>query len=115
MSRLIALLVAGSTCLTVAACVSQRDDGHEAGPPPRCEDTLSMSVPTEVALRAARSGCLGEEGELTKYVTTTMHCTDGRVLHWNEAGWGYDRGTWHPPELNQTVPVPPAERSRCES
>jgi hypothetical protein len=110
-----ALLVAGGMCLTIAACVSQRDDGDEAsGSTPRCEDTVSTKVSTEVALRAARSGCLDEEGQPTRYDTTTVHCADGRVLHWNEAGWGYDGGTWQPREFNQTVPVPPAERSSCE-
>ena len=111
--RLMALLVAGGICLTVAACTSERDDGDDAGAP-RCEHTVSVEVPTEVALRAATSGCLHEEGQLTTYETTTVHCADGRVLHWNETGWGYDGGTWHPREFNQTVPVPPEERSTCE-
>jgi hypothetical protein len=113
--RLTVLLVASGMCLTIDACASQRDDGDDAGAgTPRCEHTVSMEVPTEVALGAATSGCLHEEGQLTRYETTTIHCADGRVLHWNETGWGYDSDTWHPRELNQTVPVPPEERSACE-
>jgi hypothetical protein len=106
-ARLTALLVAGGRCLTIAACTRQRDDGDDAGDgTPRCEHTVSMRVPTEVALRAATtSGRLGEEGQLTTYETTTVHCAHGRVLHWNEAGCGYDSGTWHPREFNQIVPV----------
>ena len=110
-----ALLAAWGMCFTVAACTSQRDDGNDpGGGAARCEDTVSMEVPTEVALHAATSGCLHEEGQLTRYETTTVQCADGRVLHWNEAGWGYDGGTWHPREFNQVVPVPPEERSTCE-
>jgi hypothetical protein len=103
-ARLTALLVAGAMCLTVAACTRQGDEAGDGTP--RCEDTVSMQVPTELALRAATSGCLHEEGQLTTYETTTVHCVDGRALHWNETGWGYDDGTWHPREFNQTVPVP---------
>ena len=113
--RLMALVAAGVVCLTITACASQRDEGdNDDGGSPRCEDTVSMKVPTEVALRAAASGCLHEEGQLTTYETTTLDCADGRALHWNEAGWGYDDGTWHPRELNQTVPVPPEDRSTCD-
>jgi hypothetical protein len=113
--RLMALVVAGGMCITLAACMSRRDDGQDAREVAvRCEDTVSMEVPTEVALQAATSGCLHEEGQLTRYETTTVQCLDGRVLHWNEAGWGYADGTWHPRKFNQVLPVPPEERSSCE-
>jgi hypothetical protein len=97
--RLMALLVAGCMCITLTACTSRSDDGQDAGEGTvRCEHTVSPSaeVPSQVALEAATSGCLHEEGQHTTYETTTVQCVDGRVLHWNEAGWGYDDGTWHP-------------------
>ena len=101
--------------LAITACASQRNEGTGAGDgAPRCEDTVSTEVPTEVALDAAASGCLHEEGQLTRYDTTTVRCADGRALHWNEIGWGYDDGVWHPREFNQVEPVPPGERAACE-
>ena len=72
-----------------------------------------MQVPTEVAVEAATSGCLHEEGQLTTYETMSLECSDGRTLVWNEAGWGYDGSTWHPRGFNETELVPQEEQSTC--
>lgn len=41
-------------------------------------------------------------------------CADGRTLHWNDTGWGYEGGTWeaHAREDGQLVP-PQAELDAC--
>ena len=74
---------------------------------------MSSAVPTEVPVQAARSGCLHEDGQRTTYETTAMACSDGRTLYWNEAGWGYDDGAWHPRGFDETAPVPREERADC--
>ena len=109
------LLFVAGICIPIVTCTSRADDGQAARDgPASCEHTVSMQAPTEVAVDAATAGCLHEQGQLTKYETTSLECADGRMLFWNEAGWGYDSGTWHPGGFNETELLPLEERSKCQ-
>jgi hypothetical protein len=93
----------------MSSTVSTRSCSSFAGEPVDAED---FTTPCEVDEETAEL-LNTPAGELFVAGTATTLCEDGRVLIWNDLGWGYENEpfTFHDEGAEQVAPE--AERQRC--
>jgi hypothetical protein len=77
-----------------------------------CADLWAPGQDTRTVID--NSGCRGEDGRVVFAPVFTYDCPDGRLLVWNDEGWGYDPGTWQAHERADGQLVPPqADLDAC--
>lgn len=78
---------------------------------PACEAVFVEGAITSVSL--LETICDDGSGAHV-YGHASTDCTDGRVLMWSDAGWGYEGAAFHPHPVDDVERVPPqAERDAC--
>lgn len=115
MRRTLALVLLAA----LAACSSGDDDDSAAAanasattaPVKPCEEVYAEGRPTADVM--ADTQCM--DGDVLMAVAlAALPCPDGRSLHWDDNGWGYNDGTWahHARPDGQLVP-PQADYDAC--
>jgi hypothetical protein len=76
---------------------------------PKCAEVLAEGAPIPT-LKTLSAACTDEAGSTHVYGAASLTCLDGRVLAWNERGWGYVGSTFH----TGVTMAPATEREACK-
>jgi hypothetical protein len=105
-----ALIAMAVAALAILGCGGEDDGDQQA-----CADAFAEGVTTADAIVASEEGCIDENGDVALIELAGDECADGRILHWNDEGWGYHDGEWHRHDRPDGQLVPPdAELASCE-
>lgn len=97
----------------LAACSSGGDNGDTNADAPPCDELFADGADTDAALeQAGDTGCALDDGSLWISSVGSYACTDGRLLQWNDYGWGYARGEWNAHQGAEKTP-PDDEITAC--
>jgi hypothetical protein len=128
-TRAAALIAAAIIATTGIGAAILATGSNEPTPAPAPASTSSTTAPatTEAAALAcdnlvgrptaqivAVGQCTLPDGTIQPLRFAFYNCTDGRILDWNELGWGYSDGPWqvHARPDGQLIP-PDEETARC--
>jgi hypothetical protein len=104
---------------TSAASVTQvagtgADPATEAASSPKpCEEVYADDVVFESAEQLSATYCDRDDGAAYLPGSATQPCPDGRVLYWNDEGWGYLGEPFHRHAPGAEKVAPDAERTAC--
>jgi hypothetical protein len=106
----LAALVLLAACGDSGALVGTTTTTTASAPAPACAALVGVPVDEVVA----GGQCVDDAGTLQLLAFAEAACPDGRVLRWNDYGWGYSGGPWqaHGRPDGQLVP-PDADLAAC--